>query len=151
MKKKLVFVLIFTCFIINASAQDSVLESYLLSFDYAARKEMRVTSAQLAEMIKEGKVQLVDIRFDEEYKSWNMPFAISIPLPELPKNLHKLSKEKLIVTACPHNDRAIIAMIYLKTKGYNVKYLSDGLLELANHLRGDNALMFIESKTTKYE
>jgi rhodanese-related sulfurtransferase len=72
-----------------------------------------------------------------------MPFATSIPLPDLPKNLDKLSKEKLIVTACPHNDRAIIAMVYLKTQGYNVKYLSDGLLELANYLRGENALNFI--------
>lgn len=145
--KHIVFLLIsIICLFFNTSAQDSNLENYLLGFDYAARKEMRVSSAQLAEIIKEGNVQLVDIRFEEEFKSWNMPFATSIPLPELPKNLHKLSKDKLIVTACPHNDRAIIAMIYLKTKGYNVKYLSDGLLELANHLRGDNAKKFIEKQ-----
>lgn len=145
--KHIVFLLIsIICLFFNTSAQDSNLENYLLGFDYAARKEMRVSSAQLAEIIKEGNVQLVDIRFEEEFKSWNMPFATSIPLPELPKNLHKLSKDKLIVTACPHNDRAIIAMIYLKTKGYNVKYLSDGLLELANHLRGDNAKKFIDGK-----
>ena len=30
-----------------------------------------------------------------------MPFAISIPLPDLPKNLDKLDEEKIIVTACP--------------------------------------------------
>ena len=72
-----------------------------------------------------------------------MPFAISIPLPDLPKNLDKLDKEKIIVTACPHKDRAIIAMTYLKTKGYKVKYLTDGLLGLANNLRGDNARDFI--------
>lgn len=145
--KHIVFLLIsITCLFFNTSAQESNLENYLLNFDYAARKEMRVSSAQLAEMIKEGNVQLVDIRFEEEFQSWNMPFATNIPLPELPKNLHKISKDKLIVTACPHNDRAIIAMIYLKTKGYNVKYLSDGLLELANHLRGDNAKKFIDGK-----
>ncbi|MGD9978780.1 MAG: rhodanese-like domain-containing protein [Bacteroidales bacterium] len=147
MKQKIVSTLIAVISIfVNANAQDSNLENFLLNFDYAARKEMRVSSVQLAEMIKEGNVQLVDIRFEEEFKSWNMPFATSIPLPELPENLHKLSKDKLIVTACPHNDRAIIAMIYLKTKGYNVKYLSDGLLELANHLRGDNAKKFIDEK-----
>lgn len=146
MKRKIAFAIIAVMSIIgNVNAQDSNLENFLLNFDYAARKDMRVSSAELVELFKKGNVQLVDIRFEEEFKSWNMPFATSIPLPELPKNLHKLSKDKLIVTACPHTDRAIIAMLYLKTKGYNVKYLSDGLLELANYLRGDNAYKFIRS------
>ncbi|MFW6145258.1 MAG: rhodanese-like domain-containing protein [bacterium] len=104
---------------------------------------MKIQSKQLIELIKTNKAQLVDIRFEEEYKAWNMPFGINIPLPDLPKNLDKIEKEKIIVTACPHKDRAIIAMTYLKTKGYNVKYLTDGLLGLANNLRGDNARHFI--------
>jgi len=36
-------------------------------------------------------------------------------------------------------------MIYLKTKGYKVKYLTDGLLGLAGNLRGDNAYDFIKN------
>jgi rhodanese-related sulfurtransferase len=128
---------------LTSNAQEPSLENYLLNFDYAARSDMRVRSSQLVELMKTEKVQLVDIRFEEEFKAWSMPFAISIPLPDLPKNLHKLNKEQLIVTACPKNDRAIIAMVYLKTQGYNVKYLSDGLLELANFLRGNNARDFI--------
>lgn len=127
----------------NINAQSISLEDYLLGYDYEARKEMKINSEQLVELLKAGKAQLIDIRFQEEYKSWNMPFAISIPLPELPKNLDKLDKEKIIVTACPHNDRAIIAMSYLKTKGYKVKYLTDGLLGLADYLRGENAREFI--------
>lgn len=71
-----------------------------------------------------------------------MPFAISIPLPDLPASLDKPDKDILIVTACPARDRAIIAIAYLKTRGYNVKYLTDGLLGLASYLRGDNALEF---------
>lgn len=131
------------CLAITSNGQKLTVENYLLNFDYEARTEMKIRSSQLADLIKKGEVQLVDIRFEEEFKSWHMPFAMSIPLPDLPKNLNKLSKDKLIVTACPHNDRAIIAMVYLKTQGYNVKYLSDGLLELANYLRGNNALHFI--------
>ena len=128
------------------AAQELTLENYLLNFDYKARTEMKIRSSQLVDLIKADQAQLVDIRFEEEYKSWNMPFAINIPLSDLPINLDKLSKDKLIVTACPYKDRAIIAMVYLKTQGYNVKYLSDGLLELANFLRGDNALNFIEKE-----
>jgi rhodanese-related sulfurtransferase len=127
----------------QANAQELSLEDYLLQYDYESRKAMKIQSEQLIELIKTDKVQLVDIRFEEEYKSWNMPFALSIPLPDLPKNLHKLDSAKIIVTACPHKDRAIIAMTYLKTKGYRVKYLTDGLLGLASYLRGDNASDFI--------
>lgn len=126
-----------------ATAQELALDDYLLNYDYKARTDMKIQSNQLAELIKTGKAQLIDIRFDEEYQSWNMPYAISIPLPDVPNNLDKLDKKKLIVTACPHKDRAIIAMVYLKTKGYNVKYLTDGLIGLAEHLRGGNAYNFI--------
>ncbi len=127
-----------------AVAQEGVFDEYLRSFDYKTRKEMRVNSEELVQLIKANKAQLIDIRFKEEYQTWNMPFAISIPLPDLPDNLSKIDKKKIIVTACPHNDRAIIAMVYLKNKGYNVKYLSDGLLGLADYLRGDNSYNFIK-------
>ncbi|MFW5767559.1 MAG: rhodanese-like domain-containing protein [Bacteroidota bacterium] len=125
-----------------ATAQDLSLEDYISNYDYEARKEMKITSEELIPLIKANKAQLIDIRFSEEYKSWNMPFAISIPLPDLPENLDKLDKQKVIVTSCPHKDRAIIAMTYLKTKGYKVKYLTDGLLGLAEYLRGDRARIF---------
>ena len=128
---------------IAGNAQEFTLEEYVSEYDYQARKEMKIQSKQLIGLIKTNKAQLVDIRFEEEYQSWNMPFAISIPLPNLPQNLDKLDRDKIIVTACPHKDRAIIAMTYLKTRGYEVKYLMDGLLGLANNLRGDNALRFI--------
>lgn len=129
-----------------STAQEITLEKYLLSFDYEARKEMKINSNELVALLKENKAQLVDIRFEEEFKAWNMPFAISIPLPDLPNNLHKLDRDKIIVTACPARDRAIIAMTYLKTQGYTVKYLTDGLIGLAGVLRGDNAREFIDTQ-----
>lgn len=141
--KSLVLYLLFFLFASNAMSQIISLEDYLLNYDYESRKDMKIKSEELVDLLNSGKAQLIDIRFEEEYQSWNMPFAMSIPLPELPNNLHMIHKDKIIVTACPHNDRAIIAMTYLKTMGYQVKYLSDGLLGLADYLRGDNAREFI--------
>ena len=137
----LVFTIIFTSFM---NGQELKLEDYLLNYDYESRIEMKMQSKNLIQLLKDNEAQLIDIRFEEEYQSWNMPIAINIPLADLPNNLEKLDKSKLIVTACPHKDRAIIAMIYLKTKGYEVKYLTDGLLGLAGNLRGDNAYDFIK-------
>ena len=110
----------------------NALEEYLLHYSYESRKEMKANSAQLLEWLKAGEAQLVDIRFPEEHKAWRTGFALHIPLPELPQRLQELDRDKLIVTACPHKDRAIIAMVYLQTQGYRVKYLTDGLSGLSS-------------------
>lgn len=143
-KLNFLFLVITITFSSLVNAQEINLEDYLLKYDYESRIEMKIQSKTLIELLKNDEAQLIDIRFEEEYKSWNMPIALSIPLPDLPNNLDKLDKSKIIVTACPHKDRAIIAMVYLKTKGYKVKYLTDGLLGLAGNLRGDNAYYFIK-------
>ena len=123
-------------------AQDAplfTLEQYLLDFDYAERRDMKIGSKDLVKLLIEKKVVLVDIRFKEEHAAWHMGFGLHIPLNELPKRLKELDRTKLIVTACPHKDRSALAMVYLKTQGFDVKYLEDGLLGLAELLRGDKA------------
>ncbi len=124
-------------------AQDAplfTLEQYLLDFDYAERRDMKIGSKELLKLLKEKKAVLVDIRFQEEYTAWRMGFGLHIPLNELPKRLKELDRTKLVVTACPHKDRSALAMAYLKTQGFDVKYLEDGLLGLAELLRGDKVL-----------
>jgi rhodanese-related sulfurtransferase len=105
---------------------------------------MKIDSKKLIALLAEKKAVLVDIRFTEETKVWRMGFGLYIPLNELPKRLAELPKNKIIVTACPHKDRSAIAMAYLRTKGYNAKYLTDGLIGLAENLRGDDAKDFLE-------
>ena len=109
-------------------------ERYLNSFTYEERKDMKIGSIELVVMLEEGRAQLVDIRFKEEYEAWHMPASINIPINELPKRLNELDKSKVIVTACPHKDRAIMARTFLKLKGYNTRYLKDGLIGLAEYL-----------------
>jgi rhodanese-related sulfurtransferase len=128
----------------NAYAEEQKLANFIGSFDYDTRIEMKASARELVDLLQEGKAQLVDIRFKEEYEAWHMGVGINIPLNELPDRLNELDKDKIIVTACPHKDRAIIAMTYLKTKGYKTMYLKDGLIGLAELLRGDNAKDFIE-------
>ncbi len=118
------------------------LEQYLLDFDYAERRDMKIGSKELVKLLQEKKAVLVDIRFKEEHAVWRMGFGLHIPLNVLPKRLKELDRTKLIVTACPHKDRSALAMAYLKTQGFDVKYLEDGLLGLAELLRGDQARTF---------
>jgi rhodanese-related sulfurtransferase len=135
--------------LLPVQSQAEKLDDYLTSFTYQERKAMKIDSEELVELLKTGEAQLIDIRFPEEFASWNMSFAKNIPLNELPSRLNELDKNKLIVTACPHYDRSSMARLYLVTKGYKARYLNDGLLGLAKLLRGDEAREFTEAMTTK--
>lgn len=126
---------------LNLDAKELRFDEYLSSFSYKERGEMRISAYDLIELMIQKKVQLVDIRFKEEYELWKINSAINIPINELPSSLDKLDKNKLIVTMCPHIDRASLARHYLTLKGYNSKYLSGGMIKLLEeYMRGDDAL-----------
>ncbi|MBF0300518.1 MAG: rhodanese-like domain-containing protein [Oligoflexia bacterium] len=125
----------------NITASETSFDRYLSSFDYKEREEMKISAKELVELLKKKQVQLIDIRFKEEYALWKIEPSINIPINDLPSSLDKLDKNKLIVTACPHIDRASLARHYLTLKGYKSKYLQDGMIKLMeNEMRGDNAL-----------
>lgn len=147
MKHLTLTLLVLLCLSSMALASDKQLESYIINYNYDSRIEMKVQSEKLIDLLEDGKAVLVDIRFKEEQQAWGASFALKIPLNELPARLDELPKEKIIVTACPHKDRAIIAMIYLRSKGIPARYLTDGLIGLAENLRGDSALYFMEAMT----
>ena len=119
-------------------------DDYLTNFDYKARKHMKIKSPELIALLKEDKAILVDIRFKEEPGAWHMGLGVFMPLNEIPARYKELPKDKIIVTACPHKDRSNIAAQYLRLKGYDAKYLTDGLLGMFENLRGDKAKAFVE-------
>lgn len=141
------FLMIVSVFVIpNVYAENTDLDAYFSSFDYAERKAMKIDSQEAAERIQAGTAQLVDIRFKEEFAAWRMGDAVNIPLNELPGRIGELDKSKLIITACPHKDRAAMARLYLTTKGFQSRYLVDGLIGLAEYLRGDRARDFMQER-----
>jgi len=120
-------------------------DEYLTTFDYKERKNMKIEIPEMLELYKQGTIQIIDIRFPEEYQAYSFGFIKNIPLNELPARLGELDSTKIIVTICPHYDRAEIARTYLTLKGYRSKYLVDGAVGLAEYLRGDKAKDFINA------
>jgi len=114
-------------------------DTYLKGFDYKERQDMKIQMPELFELYAKGEAQVIDIRFNEEYEAWHVGFGDHIPLNELPDRLDEIDKNKTIVTMCPHYDRAEIARLFLKLKGYNARYLNDGMLKVVDYLRGDKA------------
>ena len=125
------------------SGESVSFENYLKAFDYQERRNMKIGIPEMLHLYKQGSVQIVDIRFREEHQVYSFGFMKHIPLNELPDRLKELDKSKIIVTVCPHYDRAEIARTFLTLKGYQSKYLVEGLLGLADYLRGDRAKDFI--------
>jgi rhodanese-related sulfurtransferase len=128
-------------------AAESEFDLFLKGFNYEIRDEMKIDSKGLVPLLTTGKAILLDVRFTEEVAAWHTGYALNIPLNELPKSLKKLPKDKIIVAACPHKDRSAIAMAYLRSKGYNAKYLTDGLIGLMEYLRGERAKDLVEDMT----
>ncbi len=126
-------------------AAESEFDTFLKGFNYEVRDEMKIDGKSLVPMLTTGKAILLDVRFSEEVTAWRIGYALNISLNELPGRLKELPKDKVIVAACPHKDRSAIAMAYLRSKGYNAKYLTDGLLGLAEYLRGEHAKDFVEA------
>jgi len=102
-------------------------------------KNIYINIEEFISLYNKKECILVDVRVPFETELWQVNFALNIPANELPDRLDELPKDKLIVVACPRNNRSNMARAYLVSEGFNVKYLEDGLLKLLEHLKGNKA------------
>lgn len=129
---------------VSAFPAETEFDAFIGKFDYETRDAMKIDSKGLVSLLTRKKAVLLDIRFKEEIAVWHMDFGLKIPINELPTRLKEIPRDKIVVAACPHKDRSAVAMAYLRSKGYDAKYLTDGLIGLAEQLRGENAKEFLE-------
>lgn len=78
-----------------------------------------------------GDVLVLDVRPEEEYQTGHLPFAHSIPLPELEKRLAELPDDKEIVAYCrgPFCLMSSDATRLLLKHGFRARKISDGVAE----------------------
>ncbi len=73
------------------------------------------------------KVQLLDIREDDELLVYRMPGAQEIPLTQLRGRLGELNKDIIYVTSCAIGLRGYISERILRQNGFKVKNLAGGV------------------------
>ena len=80
---------------------------------------------------KRGDVIVIDVRPREEYDTAHLPYARSLPLPELAKRLAELPRGAEIVAYCrgPFCLMSDEAVTLLKKKGYRASKTMDGISE----------------------
>jgi rhodanese-related sulfurtransferase/predicted transcriptional regulator len=87
-----------------------------------------VTIDELINKLESGKVTILDVRPESEYKQGHIANAISIPIEELSKRLKELPKRSEIVAYCrgPFCVYADEAVALLKKAGYKASRLEEG-------------------------
>jgi rhodanese-related sulfurtransferase/DNA-binding transcriptional ArsR family regulator len=87
-----------------------------------------VTIDDLIERIESGKVTVLDVRPESEFKQGHIANAISIPIDELSRRLKELPKRMEIVAYCrgPFCVYADEAVALLTRAGYRAKRLEEG-------------------------
>ncbi len=94
-----------------------------------------VNRKQLLAQAKKGDVILLDVRPSDEYTQAHLPYAISVPISDLKKELKNLPKNKEIVAYCrgPYCFFAKEAVELLTKKGFIASRLKDSVHEWASH------------------
>ena len=115
-----------------------VAEEHLLELRLALRQMMaepdRMTSMGRKELLaqaKRGEVIVLDVRPQSEYDTAHLPFARSLPLPELAKRLSELPRDAEIVAYCrgPFCLMSDEAVKFLQKRGYRARKTFDGVSE----------------------
>lgn len=90
-----------------------------------------VSRAELKARMKDGLVQVLDVRPADEFAMSHLPGAINIPLGQLKKRLSTLDPTKEIVAYCrgPYCVLSFETVALLRKKGFKARRLEDGLPE----------------------
>ena len=88
---------------------------------------------ELLRKARDGEVVVIDVRPVNEYEQAHLPFARSMPLPELRTRLADLPKDKPIVAYCrgPYCLMSADAVRLLQEQGYTALQLRAGVAEWA--------------------
>lgn len=88
---------------------------------------------ELLRKARDGDVVVLDVRPSNEFEQRHLPFARSIPLPELRTRLAELPKDKPIVAYCrgPYCLMSVDAVRLLQEQGYTALQLREGVNEWA--------------------
>jgi rhodanese-related sulfurtransferase len=97
----------------------------------APDKLAQVGRSALLEQARRGEVIVIDVRPQEEYQVAHLPYARSMPMPELERRLAELPISQDIVAYCrgPFCMMSDEALKLLSGKGYRVRKILDGVAE----------------------
>lgn len=98
--------------------------------DKPSRKET-ISIEEMQHKLKDKSTLIIDVRPLEEFMTFHLPGAVSIPLPVLEDRIDEIPKDKEVITYC-RDSYCILAdkaVNFLLDKGYDAKRLDIGLID----------------------
>jgi rhodanese-related sulfurtransferase len=88
-----------------------------------------ITPEELQKKLENGeKLELVDVREDEEVAAGMVPGAKHIRMGDIPANLDYFDKDKEYIFICRSSRRSENVCYYLQEQGYKVRNMVGGML-----------------------
>ncbi|MCD2260387.1 MBL fold metallo-hydrolase [Psychroserpens luteolus] len=78
-----------------------------------------ISAEEFADRVKQGGVNILDVRKDGEYSSMHLEDAQHFPLDFINENMNEVSKEKTYHIHCAGGYRSVIAASILKARGFH--------------------------------
>jgi DNA-binding transcriptional ArsR family regulator/rhodanese-related sulfurtransferase len=114
-----------------AEARLGDIDRVLSSIETEPEQLENVDRRALMKLMHAGKITVLDVRPEDEYRAAHISEAISIPLDQLKNHLSKLPRDQKIVAYCrgPYCILASEAVRQLRSKGFQATRLGDGIAE----------------------
>ena len=91
-------------------------------------KEIEIAPRETAELLKQGKIKLLDVRTREEYEIANVSGSVLVDQGIAQEIMQSWPKETAIVTMCHHGVRSLDAAAYLRGHGFtNTRSMIGGI------------------------
>ena len=99
---------------------------------FAATNQRDGLVTTVFELPQDPNVQLIDVRGKVLSDANPVPGAINIPMPTLRDNLHRLDRNRPVVTVCALGKNSYFASRVLSQNGFDVKSLDGGIKMVLN-------------------
>jgi rhodanese-related sulfurtransferase len=91
-------------------------------------KDLEITPRDAAELLKAGKIKLLDVRTPEEYAIASVQGSVLVDQSLAQEIMQTWPKDTAIVTMCHHGMRSLDAAAYLRGHGFtNTRSMSGGI------------------------
>ena len=118
-----------------------------LDFEFWSTGQHKIEPPMFFEKWAKGEAILLDVRALDEKEFATFPFALAIPINELPARLPEIPRDKLVATFCSGGDRANVAFAYLRAQGFdNVRIIKATYTELMAELLPGKIRKIIQGK-----
>lgn len=90
-----------------------------MDLEFLVLGEYGITVDEAAKFVNHEHFVFLDLRTKEEHDHLLFPFAMHIPLHELPDRIEEVPTDKFIITFCLTGFRAAMGYAFLRTRGFD--------------------------------